>query len=64
MRVQPCAPPGEGAVANDIVVAQAHQHHVLPTVLSRVPVNEYRILQGDVRATPVGIFLGLDVFIL
>ena len=53
--IQPCAPPRAGAVANNIVVAETHQQHILPAILARVPVNEHRILEWDVRATPSGI---------
>ena len=36
--IQPCAPPTEGAVGNDVVLAQAHQVHVVVSLVIVVDV--------------------------
>ena len=47
------------------MAAMAHQHHVLPTVLPFVPINEYGIFQWQVLAYPIQILrkyiiMGMD----
>ena len=60
MRVEPGTPPAEGAVGDDVVVAAAHEVHVLPAVGAAVPVHVDGIVQRQVLAAPVDV-VGEDV---
>ena len=48
--IEPSSPPREGAVGDDVVMAGAHEHHVLPTVLAHVPVHRGGIRKRQILA--------------
>ena len=50
--VQPCPPPAKRTVANDVVAAMAHQHHVLPAVITFIPVDIYGIVERKIFFHP------------
>ena len=49
--VQPRPPPAKRTVANDVVAAMAHQHHVLPAFRTFIPINEDGLWQRQVFLT-------------
>ena len=55
-RIEPGCPPAEGTVANNVVFATAHKHHVLPAVGSFVPIDVLGIFKGQIGFYPIQIF--------
>ena len=46
------SPPAECTVADDVMFAMTHKHHILPTVFIRIPINIYCILQWKIFLYP------------
>ena len=53
MRRQPYSPPAEGAVADDVMAAVDHKHHVLPTVVARIGIHVSGIRYAQILLHPI-----------
>lgn len=53
--IEPCTPPAECTVSDDIVFAQAHQIHVDVTFIARIIIYNRTVFQVKVLPYPLGI---------
>ena len=58
--IEPRSPPAEGAVGDDVVMATAHQVHVLPAFAAMIPIHIDSILKRQVAAAPANV-IGEDI---
>lgn len=43
VRIEPCTPPAKCTVTYNMMATMTHQHHILPAVITFIPVDIYGI---------------------